>query len=32
VAPIRLLGTGQVLVDGDVVVGHKVLDAMAFIT
>jgi uncharacterized protein (TIGR03083 family) len=32
VAPIRLLGTGQVRVDGDVVVGHKVLDAMAFIT
>ena len=28
----RLLGTGQVRVDGDVVVGHKVLDAMAFIT
>ena len=32
VEPVRLLGTGQVLVDGDVVVGHKVLDAMAFIT
>ncbi len=32
VPPVRLLGTGQVQVDGDVVVGHKVLDAMAFIT
>ncbi len=32
VAPLRLLGTGQVRVDGDVVLGHRVLDAMAFIT
>ncbi len=32
VEPVRLLGTGQVRVEGDVVVGHKVLDAMAFIT
>jgi uncharacterized protein (TIGR03083 family) len=31
-APLRLLGTGQVRVEGDMVVGHKVLDAMAFIT
>jgi uncharacterized protein (TIGR03083 family) len=31
VAPVRLLGTGQVQVGGDVVVGHRVLDAMAFI-
>jgi uncharacterized protein (TIGR03083 family) len=32
VEPVRLLGTGQVQVEGDVVVGHKVLDAMTFIT
>jgi len=32
VEPVRLLGTGQVRVEGDVVVGHQVLDAMAFIT
>lgn len=32
VEPVRLLATGQVRVDGDMVVGHKVIDAMAFIT
>jgi len=31
VEPVRLLATGQVRIDGDVAVGHKVLDAMAFI-
>lgn len=31
VEPVRLLGTGQVQVDGDVAVGHTVLESMAFV-
>jgi uncharacterized protein (TIGR03083 family) len=29
---VRLLGTGQVRIEGDVVVGHKILDAMTFVS